>query len=227
MSIERLYVDHSIYDDFVAALTARISTLRLGTSFDYGYDIGSLISADQLKKVSAHVNDAVKRGAWVLTGGMARPEIGPYVFEPTVLEGVTEEMLVCRGETFGPVIAVSSFHSDDEAVALANDSDYGLNASVWGSARRATALAARLQAGSVNVNEGFTATWASSDAPMGGMKKSGIGRRHGPEGIRKYAESQTIARQRLANIDAPTGWSHQRFTRVMTMGLKILGLFRH
>jgi succinate-semialdehyde dehydrogenase/glutarate-semialdehyde dehydrogenase len=112
------------------------------------------------------------------------------------------------------------------SVFLANDSDYGLNASVWGSPSRATALATRIQAGSVNVNEGFTASWASTDAPMGGMKKSGIGRRHGPEGIRKYTESQTVARQRLANVDAPRGMSPERFTRIMTAGLRLMRLIR-
>jgi succinate-semialdehyde dehydrogenase/glutarate-semialdehyde dehydrogenase len=226
MSIERLYVDSSIYAGFVAALTKRVSELRLGIGFDYSYDVGSLISQDQLLKVSAHVDDALAHGARLLVGGKPRPDIGPYVFEPTVLEGVTEEMLLCRGETFGPVIAVTPFDTDEEAIAFANDSDYGLNASVWGSASRATEVATQIQAGSVNVNEGFTATWASTDAPMGGMKKSGVGRRHGPEGIRKYAETQTIARQRLANVDAPRGWSHERFTTAMTVGLKALGLFR-
>ena len=227
MSIERLYVDQSIYDQFVPALSKRVSTLRLGIDFDYSYDVGSLISKDQLTKVSTHVDDAVKHGARVLAGGKPRPDIGPFVYEPTVLEGVSEEMMLCRGETFGPVIAVTAFSSDNEAIASANDSDYGLNASVWGSPARATDVATRIQAGSVNVNEGFTATWASTDAPMGGMKKSGIGRRHGPEGIRKYAESQTLARQRLANIDAPRGWSQERFTKVMSVGLRLLGLIRH
>ena len=226
MSIERLYVHKAIYDSFVSALVDRVSSLRLGIGFDYESDIGSLISRDQLLKVSAHVDDAVAKGARVLTGGKARPDLGPFVFEPTVLEGVSEEMVLCRGETFGPVIAVSPVSSDDEAVALANDSDYGLNASVWGSPGRATTLARRIQAGSVNVNEGFTASWASTDAPMGGMKKSGIGRRHGPEGIRKYAESQTVARQRLTNVDAPRGMSQEQFTKVMTKGLRLMRLIR-
>ena len=226
MSIERLYVHEAIYDTFVSALVNRVSSLRLGIGFDYESDIGSLISHDQLLKVSAHVDDAVVKGARVLTGGKARPDVGPFVFEPTVLEGVSDEMVLCRGETFGPVIAVTPIRSDDEAIALANDSDYGLNASVWGSPQRATAVAKRIQAGSVNVNEGFTASWASTDAPMGGMKKSGIGRRHGPEGIRKYVESQTLARQRLANVDAPRGMGQEQFTKVMTIGLKLMRLIR-
>ena len=226
MSIERLYVHVKIYDTFVPQLVDRVSALSVGTAMDYSADVGSLISRDQLRKVSAHVTDATKKGAQILTGGRARPDIGPFVYEPTLLEGVTEKMVLCRGETFGPVIALSRFSTDEEAIARANDSEYGLNASVWGSPARATAVATRIQAGSVNVNEGFTATWASTDAPMGGMKKSGIGRRHGPEGIRKYCESQTVARQRLTNVDAPRGMSQERFTRVMTTGLKLMGLTR-
>ena len=226
MSIERLYVHEKIYDTFVPQLVDRVSALSVGTAMDYSADIGSLISRDQLRKVSAHVTDATKKGARILTGGRARPDIGPFVYEPTLLEGVTDDMMLCRGETFGPVIALSHFSTDEEAITRANDSEYGLNASVWGSPTRATALATRIQAGSVNVNEGFTATWASTDAPMGGMKKSGIGRRHGPEGIRKYCETQTVARQRLTNVDAPRGMSQERFTRVMTTGLKLMGLTR-
>ncbi|MFZ9106120.1 MAG: aldehyde dehydrogenase family protein, partial [Pontimonas sp.] len=213
-------------DSFVPALVERVSSLSLGIAMDYTADVGSLISRDQLRKVNAHVQDAKKKGATILTGGRPRPDLGPFVYEPTVLEGVTEEMILCRGETFGPVVAVTKISSDEEAIARANDSDYGLNASVWGSPARATALATQIQAGSVNVNEGFTASWASTDAPMGGMKKSGIGRRHGPEGIRKYCETQTLARQRLANVDAPKGMSQQRFTRVMTAGLKMMRFIR-
>jgi acyl-CoA reductase-like NAD-dependent aldehyde dehydrogenase len=226
MSIERLYVHEAIYDTFVPALVQRVSSLSLGIAMDYTADVGSLISRDQLRKVNAHVQDAKNKGATILTGGRPRPDLGPFVYEPTVLEGVTEEMILCRGETFGPVVAVTKISSDEEGIARANDSDYGLNASVWGSPARATALATQIQAGSVNVNEGFTASWASTDAPMGGMKKSGIGRRHGPEGIRKYCETQTLARQRLANVDAPKGMSQERFTRVMTAGLKMMRFIR-
>jgi aldehyde dehydrogenase (NAD+)/succinate-semialdehyde dehydrogenase/glutarate-semialdehyde dehydrogenase len=138
-------------------------------------------------------------------------------------------MLLCRGETFGPVVAIYRFHSDDEAVALANDTTYGLNASVWGSPKRARALARQIEAGSVNVNEGFTASWASTDAPMGGFKESGVGRRHGREGIIKYTNIQTVASQRLLNIEAPGSMTGDAFATTMTMGLRILKRlpFRH
>lgn len=222
MSIERLYVHDAIYAQFTEKLIARISSLTLGVGLNFNADIGSLISDTQLTKVRAHLDDAVAKGARVLVGGKARPDLGPFVFEPTVLEGVTDDMVLCRGETFGPVVALTRFVNVNDVIAMANDSDYGLNASVWGSPRRATDVAARIQAGSVNVNEGFTATWVSTDAPMGGMKHSGVGRRHGPEGIRKYAESQTIARQRGVNIDAPRGVDQEKFTRWMASGIKAM-----
>ena len=136
----------------------------------------------------------------MLTGGKARPELGPYFFEPTVLSDVTPDMTCFATETFGPVVSIYRFTTDDEAVERANDTRYGLNASVWSrSARRGLDVAARVQSGTVNVNEAFAAAWGSIDAPMGGMGESGMGRRHGAQGITKYTEVQTIARQRLFN----------------------------
>ena len=222
MSIERLYVHTDIYDRFVPPFIAAIEARSLALTLDFSADMGSLISAEQLEKVSAHISDAVALGARVLTGGNARPDIGPYVIEPTVLDSVSEDMMLCRNETFGPVVALYRFSTDDEAVALANDTDYGLNASVWGSPRRAQALARRIEAGSVNVNEGFTASWTSTDAPMGGFKQSGVGRRHGREGIVKYTNIQTVAYQRLINIQAPRSMSGQSFTKTLTAGLRLM-----
>ena len=222
MAIERLYVHDAIYDRFVPALTKLVSQLQLGTALDYSYEIGSLISKDQLDKVTHHVNDAIARGAKVLTGGSARPDIAPFAFEPTLLENVTEDMELCRGETFGPVVAIYRFRSDEEAIALANDTRYGLNASVWGSPRRAEKVARAIEAGSVNVNEGFTASWASTDAPMGGFKESGVGRRHGREGIVKYTNVQTVATQRGMNVAAPKGMSPEKFAQTLIRGLKLV-----
>jgi acyl-CoA reductase-like NAD-dependent aldehyde dehydrogenase len=229
MSIERLYVHDAIYDTFVPRFVEAVKGLSIGIQRDFSAKIGSLISAEQLEKVSGHVKDAVSHGATVLAGGNHRPDIGPYVFEPTVLENVSEDMLLCRGETFGPVVAIYRFHSEEEAVTLANDTAYGLNASVWGSPRRARALARQIEAGSVNVNEGFTASWASTDAPMGGFKESGVGRRHGREGIIKYTNIQTVASQRLMNIEAPGSMTGDAFAKTMTVGLRILKRlpFRH
>ena len=123
-----------------------------------------------------------------------------------MLTGVTEAMALHREEVFGPVVCVYAFDSEPEAVALANDTDFGLNASIWsrdiGRARR---LATSLRAGTVNINDGYGATFASYEAPMGGMKASGVGRRHGIEGLLCYTEAQTVASQHLLSLDRPPG----------------------
>jgi acyl-CoA reductase-like NAD-dependent aldehyde dehydrogenase len=129
----------------------------------------------------------------VLAGGNPRPEVGPYFLEPTVLAGVTPDMTCARAETFGPVVSVTVVDSEDAAVAAANDTEFGLNGSVFSRSRaRARRVAAALNAGSINVNEGYRATFASMDAPMGGVKHSGVGRRNGPEGLLRFADAHTV-----------------------------------
>jgi succinate-semialdehyde dehydrogenase/glutarate-semialdehyde dehydrogenase len=144
ISMERIYVNVDVYDAFLAAFVRRTRALRLGTQIGWGSDMGSLISEDQVARAKRHVDDAVSRGAKVLAGGRARPDIGPWFFEPTILANVTEGMEVCDEETFGPVVAVHPVHSDDEAVRLANDTEYGLNAAVIGRDRRAAQAAEAL-----------------------------------------------------------------------------------
>src|SRR5262245_16961056 len=129
--IERVMVHADVYDAYRDALVTRARELRVGQAYDFSCDIGSLASAAQLEKVTAHVQDAVEKGATVLAGGRARPDIGPYVYEPTVLEGVTRDMDLCLGETFGPVVALYRVADDNEAVARANEGTYGLSASVF------------------------------------------------------------------------------------------------
>jgi acyl-CoA reductase-like NAD-dependent aldehyde dehydrogenase len=168
--------------------------------------------------VQNHVDDAVSRGARVLAGGRARPDLGPNFFEPTVLEGVTEEMILCDEETFGPVVALYPVQSDDEAIALANDTAYGLNGAVVTRDRRAgRTIALRLHAGTVNVNEGYGPSWGSTRAPMGGMGDSGLGRRHGDEGLLKYTESQTVAEQRILGFGPPFGMSNEQWMNTMAL----------
>ena len=222
ISIERLYVHDAIYDAFVPRLAERLKAVRLGSSLTFADDMGSLTSADQLAKVSAHVDDAVSKGAEVLAGGKARPDLGPYFYEPTLLAGVTEDMELCRAETFGPVAAVYRCSSVDEMVERANDSEYGLNASVWTrDVKEGREIAARIQTGTVNVNEAYAATWASA-APMGGWKQSGFERRHGRHGILKYTDPQTVSVERFLNIGTPPFLSHGQYAAVMTQVVRLL-----
>ncbi len=223
VSFERLYVQSGIYDRFMAAFLQRVTSLKLGHRYDYEPEIGSLISSMQLAAVELQLKDALDKGAVLLAGGRHRPDIGPYFFEPTVLTGVTEAMTLCREETFGPVVSVYRFDQVEEAVRLANDTGYGLNAAVWTrNRRRGEALARTIQCGTVNVNEAYAAAWASLDAPMGGMKGSGVSRRHGSEGMLKYTESQTVATQRLLPIAPLPGMSGGLYARIMTVALQFM-----
>ncbi|WP_354640986.1 succinic semialdehyde dehydrogenase [Kitasatospora camelliae] len=227
ISIERLFVHRSVADEFLARFAARTGALRLGGGLAYGADMGSLVSERQLETVTRHVEEAVKAGATVVTGGRARPDLGPLFYEPTVLDGVTPEMAVCAEETFGPVVSVYRFDTEDEAVAAANSTPYGLNSSVWTKdLRRGRAVAARLHTGTVNVNEAYAAAYGSVSSPMGGMGDSGLGRRHGAEGILRYTEAQTIATQRLLPIGPSLGMDDERFAAVFTAGLKAMRAFR-
>ena len=219
---ERMFVEAAVYGRFVPAFVERVGAMRLGAGLDWDVEMGSLISQAQLARVERYVEDAVAKGARVLTGGRPRPDLGPLFFEPTVIEGVDEAMAVMHEETFGPVVAVHRVRDAGEAVARANASAYGLNASIWGSRRRAAALAARLQAGTVNVNAGYVSDWGSHDAPMGGMKDSGLGRRHGAQGISKYCEPQTVAVQRLVPIEPFAGLSSAQYARAITSAVKLL-----
>ena len=224
ISVERLYVADAIYDAFVPRFVAAVREMKMGAGYDFDHVMGSLTSSEQLEVTQRHVENAVAAGAELLAGGHARPDLGPFFFEPTVLTDVSADMTCFAEETFGPVVSIYRFASDAEAVERANDTPYGLNASVWSrSASRGMAVAAQLRSGTVNVNEAFAAAWGSIDAPMGGMGDSGMGRRHGTQGITKYTEVQTIARQRLFNLAPPIErLGDSGFANVMTTSLRLL-----
>ncbi|MEV0847928.1 succinic semialdehyde dehydrogenase [Streptomyces sp. NPDC049954] len=227
ISIERLYVHESVADAFTDRFVARVQAMRLGTSLTYGADMGSLAGQRQLETVTRHVEEAVEKGATLLAGGVARPDVGPYFFEPTVLSGVEAPMAVCTEETFGPVVSLYRFRDEDEVVDRVNATPYGLNSSVWTrDARRGRRIAGRLRTGTVNLNEGYAPAYGSVQSPMGGMKESGIGRRHGSEGLYKFTEAQTVAEQRLVPMAPSFGLDDEQYAALMTRGLKLMKAFR-
>ncbi|WP_460702105.1 succinic semialdehyde dehydrogenase [Myceligenerans halotolerans] len=199
LSAERIVVHEAVADEFVAKLVRDVRNLRLGAGLDYTADVGSLTSDAQLAKVSEHVDDALARGAVVLAGGVHRSDIGPYFYAPTVLDDVPSDALVAREETFGPVVSVTRVRSDDEAVAVMNDSEYGLHMSVWsGDTGRARKVAEQIEAGSVSINDGYMLTWGSVGAPTGGWKASGLGRRHGRSSVEAMTQTRTVVTARGA-----------------------------
>ncbi|NEB81664.1 succinate-semialdehyde dehydrogenase (NADP(+)) [Streptomyces sp. SID14478] len=227
ISIERLYVHESVADAFVERFAARTRAMRLGTSLAYGADMGSLVGERQLETVTRHVEEAVAKGATLVAGGVARPDIGPYFFEPTILDGVEAPMAVCAEETFGPVVSIYRFTDEDEVISLANATPYGLNSSVWTKdAKRGHEVAARLRTGTVNINEGYAPAYGSVQAPMGGMKDSGLGRRHGSEGLLKYTEAQTVAHQRVMPMAPSFGMDDEKYAAFMSRSLKAMKAFR-
>jgi succinate-semialdehyde dehydrogenase/glutarate-semialdehyde dehydrogenase len=223
VSMERMFVADQIYDRFKDKFVARTLAMNLDAGVGWGSDMGSLISRDQLDTVTAHVEDAVAKGATVLAGGKARPDLGPYYFEPTILEGVTPEMTCFGHETFGPVISLYRFHDEADAIARANDGEYGLNGSVYSrDVKRARVMARQIKCGTVNINEAFGATFASLDAPMGGMRESGQGRRQGSEGILRYTETQSVASQALLRFSPQFGMSDEQYAKMMTLSLRLM-----
>jgi len=224
IATERVYVDEGIKEEFISRFVDHTRQIPLTPAFDFSSGLSAMITREHLENVHAHVEDAVSAGATLLTGGKPRPDVGPLFYEPTVLTNVDEAMLLCRSETFGPVVSIYGYDDIESAIAQANDSELGLNFSVWTRDRgRGVEVAARLQAGTVGVNDGYAAAWSSYDSPMGGMKASGMGRRHGAEGLLKFTESQTIAVQKIGPAFAPPGsMGYATYQRLLGPVLKLL-----
>ncbi len=184
LSVERCYVHRKLYSAFVALCREKISRLQVGNGADPSTDVGPLISAKQLQIVASQVEEARTQGANILIGGTPLADFGPNFYAPTLITDVQPTTRLMREETFGPILPVLPFDTDEEALHLANASDFGLGASVWGKTAHATAVARRVRAGSVLVND-LISGFAVSAAPHGGLKKSGIGRTHGVLGMRE------------------------------------------
>lgn len=229
LSAERIVVHEAVAEEFVAKLVRDVRNLRLGAGLDYTADVGSLTSDAQLAKVTEHVDDALARGAVVLAGGVHRSDLGPYFYAPTVLDGVPADALAAREETFGPVVSVTRVRSDDEAVAVMNDSEFGLHMSVWsGDVARARRVADQIEAGSVSINDGYMLTWGSVGAPTGGWKASGLGRRHGAASVEAMTQTRTVVTSRGAGrgLESVLSLDGATPSRVLTSALEAMRRLR-
>jgi len=207
LSVERCYVHRSLYKDFLNACAEKTKKLIVNHGLLHDTDVGPMIHQGQLHIVESHVVDAVTRGARVLAGGSRLPELGPNFYRPTVLADVTHQMRIMREETFGPVLPVMAFDSDEEAVHLANDSEYGLAASVWTrNPDRGDRLARRIQAGTVMVND-LVSCFGISEAPHGGRKASGVGRAHGRFGLEEMVQLKYLDSDRMPRMKK-VWWYH-------------------
>jgi acyl-CoA reductase-like NAD-dependent aldehyde dehydrogenase len=198
ISTERVYVEEPVYGRFVELVTEKVRGLRQGPPAGAGsVDLGAVIDPPQSDVIEAHVKDAVAKGARVLTGG-GRHDGDGHFFEPTVLVDVDHGMECMREETFGPTLPIMKVADAEEAVRLANDTPYGLQASVWTKdVVKGERLARRIEAGAVTVNDAQV-NYVALELPMGGWKSSGLGSRHGAEGIRKYTKRQALVVTRFA-----------------------------
>jgi acyl-CoA reductase-like NAD-dependent aldehyde dehydrogenase len=216
ISVERVYVEAPAYARFVALLTERVQSIRQGAdNGSYSTDVGGLVTKQQREIVKSHVQDAVAHGATIATGGESTAEF----FEPTILLDVDHSMACMRDETFGPTIPVMKVADEEEAIRLANDSPYGLSATVWTKdISHGRDIAQRLEVGAVNINDAYSNLFCFP-LPQGGWKSSGLGSRlGGPQGIRKYCRQQAITAPRARRLENQLLWYPYSHRRGRTVG---------
>ena len=219
ISIERVYVEEPVYDEFVAKVSDKVRALRVGKPDGYGsVEVGAITFPPQLDTIKDHVADAVQKGARVITGGQEVPGAGRF-YEPTVLVEVDHTMKIMTEETFGPTLPIMKVKDSEEAVRLANDTPYGLASSIFTKdTKRGEQIARRIEAGATTVNDAMI-NYAALELPMGGAKASGLGSRHGAGGIRKYCSQQAIVvTSRLALKREPHMYPYKRRTSRLLAG---------
>ncbi len=193
---ERIYVMADLYDEFVEKVTRKVKTLKQGQSHGAAEDVGAVFWDRQMEIIERHVDEAKAQGAEVLAGGSRNPDESGLYYLPTVVTGVDHSMTIMREETFGPVLCIMKVNSEEEALELANDSDYGLSGTVWSTnAEKAESLARRMHTGNVCLND-MTVTYGVPSAPFGGVKNSGVGLVNGDVGVRGYCQAKPIVIER-------------------------------
>lgn len=204
--VERLYVHDAIYTPFMALLKQKVEALRVGRDTDFMVDIGAICTGRQLETIHHHVDEALAQGATVFARAPSTTSVGKHFIAPMVLTGVDHTMAVMREETFGPVLGVMRFHDDEDAVRLANDSHYGLTASVWSkNTRRAARLARRIRAGAITINDHLL-SHGLTETPWGGFKDSGMGRGHGKFAFEEMTAPQVVVSDRLSMLKRQLFW---------------------
>jgi succinate-semialdehyde dehydrogenase/glutarate-semialdehyde dehydrogenase len=220
-STERVYVVDEVADEFIRKVVKETAALRQGATGEF--DVGAMIRPEQIDIVEDQVREAVDKGARILAGGRRNPDCDGCFFEPTVLIDVTHDMRVMRDETFGPVLPIMRVRDEEEALAFANDTRYGLNANVWSrNKRRGTELARQIDSGCVVVNDCMV-TYGVTESPFGGVKESGIGRVNGELGLKGFCHTRSIVIDRLGGKSEPTWFPYSaRKTNTLTRVLRVL-----
>jgi acyl-CoA reductase-like NAD-dependent aldehyde dehydrogenase len=207
-STERVYVVEEVADEFTRRVLDCVRALRQGREGEF--DVGPMIWPNQLETIERHMADARAKGATVLSGGKRNASFGDMFYEPTVLTNVTHDMLVIKEETFGPVLPIIRVRDEEEALRLANDSEYGLSSTLWTrDEAKAVRLGRRIEAGSVCVNDS-SITYGALEAPFGGMKASGLGQIHGSSALKGYCFAKPILLDRFGQKEEKVWYPYTR-----------------